>query len=48
MTDVTFVKDTCGVQLFQYFDMGRRYSLWSWNVTMGQYEWLNGSSRFNR
>ena len=32
-------------QLFTYFAEGRRYSLWSWNVSMMRYEWLNGQPR---
>jgi len=34
-------------QLFQYFELGRHYSLWSWNVTNGRFEWLDGSSRLS-
>lgn len=33
------------VQLFGYFDEGRRYTLWSWNVSHARYEYLDGSVR---
>ena len=33
------------LQLFGYFEEGRRYRLWSWNVSMARYEWLDGTVR---
>lgn len=31
--------------LFRYFEQGRRYRLWAFNVYNGRYEWLDGSRR---
>jgi arginine exporter protein ArgO len=33
------------IYLSQYFEEGRPYRLWSWNVTMGRHEWLDGTPR---
>jgi hypothetical protein len=32
-------------QLVHYFEIGRQYRLWSWNVYNGRYEWLDGTPR---
>ena len=33
-------------QLFRYFDEGRNYSLWAWNVSQNRYEFLDGTIRY--
>ena len=33
------------VRLLRYFEDGRQYKLWAWNVLQGRCEWLDGTLR---
>ena len=33
-------------RLFQYFEEGKKYRLYAWNVTNGRYKWLDGTVRY--
>ena len=30
------------INLFNYFEEGRQYNLWAWNMSTGRYEYLDG------